>query len=133
MSVSPPILPPLPLVAALPQYPTLSESIAYQLTGLVVVFTALGLIWALLEIMALWFKRQAKSAKPVAVPVPRAESVPAVAAADPTPEVLAAIAAALHLTFNGSVRITSVVRIDAPDHEWGLEGRRQIHSARKVR
>jgi Na+-transporting methylmalonyl-CoA/oxaloacetate decarboxylase gamma subunit len=120
-----------PLVAVLPEYPELGESIIYQLNGLVVVFTALGLIWGLLELMAIWFKRAARAAKPA---VAAAVAAPAPVTPDGLePQVIAAMAAAVHATLGGSPRITSIVRVDTPDHEWVLEGRRQIHSARKVR
>jgi Na+-transporting methylmalonyl-CoA/oxaloacetate decarboxylase gamma subunit len=123
----------LPPVASLPEFPSLSESIIYQVNGLIVVFTALSLIWGLLELMALWFKWRARVAKAAAVasaPV----AVPAAAASDDlAPELVAAMAAAVHHTLGGTTRITSIVRVDAPDGEWTREGRRQIHSARKVR
>jgi phenylpyruvate tautomerase PptA (4-oxalocrotonate tautomerase family) len=121
----------LPLAASLPEYPELADSIIYQLNGLVVVFTALGLIWGLLEVMALWFKRSARIAKPATA---AAVAAPAPVSADALePQVIAAMAAAVHATLGAGSRITSVVQVDAPDHGWGLEGRRQIHSARKVR
>ena len=119
------------LVATLPEFPELGESIIYQVNGLVVVFTALGLIWGLLEVMALWFKRSARSAKPAAVAATAATTPVAPDAIDP--QVIAAMAAAVHATLGAGSRITSVVQVEAPDHGWGLEGRRQIHSARKVR
>lgn len=118
------------LVASLPEYPELGDSIIYQLNGLVVVFTALCLIWGLLELMAVWFKRTARAAKPAAA------AVAAQAPVSPDgiePQVIAAMAAAVHATLGAGNRITSIVQVDAPDHGWGLEGRRQIHSARKVR
>ncbi|MDQ5980814.1 MAG: glutaconyl-CoA/methylmalonyl-CoA decarboxylase subunit delta [Verrucomicrobiota bacterium] len=127
-------MPLLPLAAALPEHPALGESIIYQLNGLVVVFTALCLIWGLLEVMALWFKRQApatvRGPKSVAAAMPPPVANPG---EDLEPTVVAAMAAAVHATLGGGMRITSIVRVDAPDHGWGLEGRRQIHSARKVR
>lgn len=123
-------LPLLPLAAALPEHPALGESIIYQLNGLVVVFTALCLIWGLLEVMALWFKRRV----PAPVTAPKPAAVPPAAAPEAIePAVVAAMAAAVHATLGGGMRITSIVRVDVPDHGWGLEGRRQIHSARKVR
>jgi hypothetical protein len=121
----------LPFAASLPDFPALSDSIIYQINGLIVVFTALGLIWGLLELMALWFKWRVRSAVPAAAPIVSAgKSVPA---EDLSPELVAAMAAAVHVTLSGSARITSIVRVDTPDHEWTREGRRQIHSARKVR
>lgn len=121
----------LPLAASLPEYPELADSIIYQVNGLVVVFTALGLIWGLLEVMALWFKRSARAAKPAAVAAAAAPSPVSPDALEP--QVIAAMAAAVHATLGAGSRITSVVQVDAPDQGWGLEGRRQIHSARKVR
>lgn len=122
----------LPLAAALPEHPGLADSVVYQLNGLVVVFTALGLIWGLLELMALWFKRAARAARPAAVAAVAVAPAP-VAPDGLEPQVIAAMAAAVHATLGGSPRITSIVRVEAPDGEWTREGRRQIHSARKVR
>lgn len=121
---------PLPLVASLPEYPDLADSIIYQVNGLVVVFTALCLIWGLLELMAVWFKRPARAAKPAVV---SADTAPASSPDGLEPQVIAAMAAAVHATLGPGNRIASIVQVDAPDHGWGLEGRRQIHSARKVR
>lgn len=118
-------------IAALPEHPALGESIVYQINGLVVVFTALALIWSLLEVMAFFFKRQAPA--PAAGTPEVAPSAPAAVAGDGLePEVVAAMAAAVHATLGGG-RITSIIQVDAPVQGWGLEGRRQIHSARKVR
>lgn len=126
----------LPLAASFPEFPTWSESIIYQINGLIVVFTALSLLWGLLEVMALWFKWRARvaeataavamTAAPAAVPTP-------VATEDLAPELVAAMAAAVHHTLGGAGRITSIVRVDGPGGEWTREGRRQIDSARKVR
>jgi Na+-transporting methylmalonyl-CoA/oxaloacetate decarboxylase gamma subunit len=121
---------PLPLAASLPDFPALSDSIIYQINGLIVVFTALGLLWGLLELMSLWFKRRARPAVPAPAP---SLSVQSSLPDDLSPELVAAMAAAVHSTLSGSARITSIVRVDTPDHEWTREGRRQIHSARKVR
>lgn len=129
------LVPMPPLGAALPDHPALGESIIYQLNGLVVVFVALCLIWFCLEVMALFFKRRAAAPKPVPAAAPTASAVPA--ASDPAagldPAVVAAMAAAVHATLGAGNRITSIVQVEAPDHGWVLEGRRQIHSARKVR
>lgn len=127
-------LPLLPLAAALPEHPALGDSIIYQLNGLVVVFVALSLIWALMEVTALWFKRQAPAPARAPLPVAAAALPPVEHTGDGLePAVVAAMAAAVHATLGGGMRITSIVRVDVPDHGWGLEGRRQIHSARKVR
>jgi hypothetical protein len=124
-----------PLAATLPDHPALGESIIFQLNGLVVVFTALGLIWGLVEVMAFWFKRRARTvAASLPTPAPAAAVAPSVPGNEGMePALVAAIAGAIHATLGAATRITSVVRVDAPDHGWSLEGRRQIHSARKVR
>lgn len=121
-----------PLGAALPDHPELLDSLVYQLNGLVVVFVALALIWGLLEIVGLFFRHQGKEV--LAPP-------PAVASAGPSarvageipPELVAAIGAAVHVSLGAEHRIAAIIPVEAPVHDWALEGRRQIHSARKVR
>ncbi len=55
------------------------------------------------------------------------------------PEMLAAIAAAVYMVLGAKARVSGVEPArPAPDfdlhmHPWSLEGRRQIHHARKVR
>src|SRR5688572_16222023 len=90
----------LPLAAALSDFPSASDSIIYQLTGLAVVFTALGSIWSLLELMALWFKWRARRAKASVVPVATATApVATMASSDaPAPQLPATMAAAAHPT-----------------------------------
>ncbi len=130
MVLTPPLL---PIAAALSEFPSLGDSIAYQLNGLVVVFAALSMIWVMLEVLGLFFKRQT-------VAVPRTAAAPvAVATAAPSeaealaPELLAAMAAAVHETLGAGYRVTTVVPAEVPLPDWAREGRRQIHSARKVR
>lgn len=75
-------------------------------------------------------------------PVDRAHPRPATArpAAGPTPEIAAAIAAAVQVTLGASARVTSVV-LQPPQPvsvenlmlTWSLEGRRQIYTSHKVR
>ena len=130
----------LPLGAVLPEHPGFKESLLFQLTGLVVVFIALGLIWVLLEIVGSFFKRRAKRAAQAslaAIPAtPAPAATPAVVEAEA--EKLAAataavIAAAVHVYLNSRHRIDSIVPVETNAIDWAREGRRQIHSARKVR
>lgn len=117
-----------PLGAALPEYPEFLDTLVYQLNGLVVVFIALGLIWGMLEVAGLCFKRHPQ---PASQPVAMAPAEPENAG---TPaEIMAAIAAAVHVTLGSEHRIASIVPLETSAHDWALEGRRQIHSARKVR
>lgn len=123
-----------PLGAALPEYPELLDSLVYQLNGLVVVFVALGLIWGMLELVGLYFKQRPQFVRQPEMTVPAVEpqAAPVPAAADQN-EIMAAIAAAVHVSLDAGHRIESVVPVEIPAHDWALEGRRQIHSARKVR
>ncbi len=122
-------LPPL-LAAALPSQPSLGESIVFQLTGLVVVFIALGSIWAMLELTGQFFRRQAAAPKPVAnAPVP---ATPAPGAAGIPPETVAVIAAAVHAAVGAHHRIEVIVPV-GPSSDWAREGRRQIFASHQVR
>jgi sodium pump decarboxylase gamma subunit len=128
----------LPLGAAIPEHPGFKESLLFQLTGLVVVFIALGLIWMLLEIVGSFFKRKAarESRSSVAVaPATASAGVPVAApeAEKLAPEIAAVIAAAVHVYLDSSHRIAAIVPVDTHAIDWAREGRRQIHSARKVR
>lgn len=119
------------ILALLPDYPDLGESVAFQLTGLIVVFTALGLIWLALTLVGQWFKRRA--------PVPARSaaataSAPAPAAAidEIPPEVVAVIAAAVQVSLSGSYRIQAIVPVTHAQ-DWAHEGRRRIFASHHVR
>ena len=124
------------LLGVLPEHPSLGESLPYQLTGLAVVFIALGLIWVALEAMGLYFKRRAPAPTPVAAPAP----VPAPAAAAPAPaaptgippELLAVIAATVQVSLEGPYRIQAIVPVN-PGQDWAHEGRRQIFASHQIR
>ena len=118
-----------PLLATLPEYPSLGESVAFQLNGLIVVFLALGSIWALLELMGVFFRRQ-KSPPPAAAPV-----APDRAAAAPTgltPELTVVIAAAVSTILKQPHRIHSIAAEPAPS-DWAHEGRREIFGSHRIR
>ena len=118
------------ILGVLSDRPTLSETIPYQLTGLMVVFTALGLIWVALTLSGLLFKRIAKaqaiaaSAAPAPTPTPIVDELP--------PELVAVITAAVKVTLDGAYRIQAIVPVET-DQGWMHEGRRQIFSSHKVR
>lgn len=120
------------LAAALPDRPPLWETLGYQLNGLIVVFVALGLIWGLLEVLGLFFRRAAPKPAPAAAVAPPAATGPSVPSAEMAPELVAVITAAVHLTFGGRARIQAIVPVE---HEqgWAREGRRQIFSSHQVR
>ncbi|HTO02853.1 MAG TPA: hypothetical protein VL069_04085, partial [Opitutus sp.] len=76
------------LLATLPAYPSIKESLAFQLNGLIVVAVALGAIWGLLELSGVFFRRQQRRPKPDFVPA----AVVAEKADEVPPEILAVIA-----------------------------------------
>lgn len=130
-------LPPTPLhalpAAALPDHPHLLESIAFQLNGLIVVFIALGLIWGMLEIMGIFFRRAERKAVPTPGAIPAAAPLPAATVPEGvTLEQVAAITAAIEFTFGPNHRIEAIVPYE-PVLDWAQEGRRQIFASHKTR
>lgn len=128
------------VIAALPDHPQISETISFQLSGLIVVFLVLGSIWFLLEILGKIFALRAKSAAPAAktttIVCPGA---PASATPSPTtqvdsvaPEIVALIAAAVHLTVGAGHRIVAISPVPHNAH-WAMEGRRQIFASHRPR
>lgn len=121
------------LVAYLPEFPTLRESLGFQFNGLIVVLSALCSIWFVVEIIGLYFKRverQARSALPAASPAPAAAEPESTSALGP--ELIAVIAAAVHATVGPRHRIHAVTPAEPPV-DWAREGRRQIFASHKVR
>lgn len=115
-------------LASLPAYPSIPESLAFQLNGLIVVFIALGAIWGLMELSGVIFRRQSQrqnleSVRPAIVPQ-RSEEVP--------PEILAVIAAVVATVINQPHRINRV-STESPVRDWAREGRREIFDSHKVR
>lgn len=117
------------LLATLPEYPALGESIAYQINGLVVVFIALSSIWALMELIGLFFRLRKTTPAVVGKPAPLS-GLPALQG--PTPEVLAAIVAAVATAIDRPHRITAIAPVEL-GRDWAAEGRRQIFASHKTR
>ncbi len=138
-----------PLAIALPDDPGLGDLIAFQLNGIIVVATALILIWGLMELLGAFFRRAeaAASAKAAANSTANAPATanaltaapagagPAAAPAAPRaipPDDLVLIFAAVHATLGPRARIISLApRPEARD--WAAEGRRAIFATHKVR
>ena len=122
------------LLAVLPEYPALPQSIVFQLNGLMVVFLALSSIWILLEITGSYFRRSAARADAAAAlsapvtPAPE-DSAPAEGVSFTTQAV---IAAAVHVTFQGRARVVAIGAVE-PDPSWAREGRRAIFSSHRPR
>ncbi len=90
------------LIAALPEFPTLRESLAFQTIGLIVVFIALCSIWVLLEIIGLYFRRNGNQT--AATPTPA--KAPSDGTADPATIIL--VAAAVHASLGAGHRVHAI-------------------------
>ena len=108
--------------------------------GLLIAFLAVGIVWLLIDarrnLIATYGGAVApapQSAAP-ASPARTPASAPA-PAGQPSPEILAVIAAAVHTTLGRSAHIVSV-STDEDETDaltWAAEGRRAIYATRKVR
>ena len=108
--------------------------------GLLIAFLAVAIVWLLIDarrnLIATYGGAVApapQSAAP-ASPARTPASAPA-PAGQPSPEILAVIAAAVHTTLGRSAQIVSV-STDEDETEaltWAAEGRRAIYATRKVR
>ncbi len=130
----------IPLAAALSDRPGIWDSLSYQVVGLLVVFTALGSIWFLMELMGFVFRtieaRKQAGIVAVAAAAPEPIDLPV---AGIRPEIVAVITAAAHASLQAGEHIVAIhplghahdvnVQLGA----WSSEGRRQIFAGRKVR
>ncbi len=102
--------------------------------ALLIAFLAVGIVWLLIDarrnLIATYGGAVAPA--PVAAPVSAPTARPA-PAGQPTPEILAVIAAAVHTAIGGSSRIISISTDDDDAQAWAVEGRRAIYATRKVR
>lgn len=126
-------------LAILPDYPSLNQVVGYQVTGLAVVFIALGSLWFMMELMGAVFRVKAardtarvaatRAAQPTAPsppsPLPPSETSP--------PALIAVIVAAVHTALEG--RPHKIVSIQAPETTatWSAEGRRDVFVSHRVR
>jgi hypothetical protein len=132
---------PFTLGTILPPEPEIGDLIAFQLNGLIVVGSALVLIWGLMELLGAFFRRAEAAAlaaaagtagapggaQTVATPIVGTVAPPEIPATD-----LVLIAAAVHATLGPRARIISLSpRPEARD--WAAEGRRAIFATHKVR
>ena len=98
---------------------------------LLVAFLVVGIVWLLLDarrkLIAAYGDAPAAAAR-----APVAAAVRTAVAGQPSPEVLAVIAAAVHTTFGGAANIVAISSSDE-SLTWAAEGRRAIYATRKVR
>ena len=127
----------LPVLAlTLPDYPTLAESLQYQLTGFLVVVFALGSLAVLVGLIGRIFAaldaRQA--AAPAAAPARTAAPAPT-GTEEISPAVLAAIAGAVAATLGDKRFAIRGVQVADPRQSlaWSAEGRRSIYASRNLR
>ncbi len=120
-------------IGSLPTHPTVVETLTYQLNGLIVVFLALGMIWGLMEVIGMVFKRRAARAaasKPAQLAIPVVAAAPSVDV--PSPQITAVIAASVATVLRGRPHRIQGIAL-AAEVDWAREGRRQIFASHKVR
>jgi len=105
------------IAAMLPEHPRWSDTVGYQINGLIVVFLALGLIWGALELTGLYFKRASLTARPVE---PGHAAPPS---GDISPETMAVIAAAVQTKLGQPHRIQAVMPVASPQKPPPAQGR----------
>lgn len=118
-----------PLIFALraeSESPTLSQALAFQSAGLIVVLASLGMLAILLAVLGRVFQ---------AGPAPKPHTTPSTRAVEPVPpEIKAVIAAAVACTVHETHRITEIrPASNRWVQAWSIEGRRQIFQSHQVR
>ncbi len=123
----------------LPEFPTLAESLQYQLTGFLVVAFTLGSLALLVALIGRIFSALESRRVPSSVP-----KAPSLSIATPAPStsdqeipsaVLAAIAGAVAAALGDSRFAIRGVQVADPRQNlaWSAEGRRSIYASRNVR
>lgn len=127
------------LALNLPEYPTLADSLQYQLTGFLVVVCTLGSLALLVAVIGRIFIRleagRAPSAAPTAVRAMPTAAAPAIADEEISTAVLAAIAGAVAASLGDNRFAIRGVKVADPRHNlaWSAEGRRSIYASHHVR
>ena len=127
------------LALTLPEYPTLAESLQYQLTGFLVVAFTLGSLAFLVGLIGRVFAsldaRRASVSAALPGPTPARTPAPTAAAEEISPAVLAAIAGAVAAALGDSRFAIRGVQVADPRQNlaWSAEGRRSIYASRNVR
>lgn len=128
---------PAVLALTLPDHPTLTDNLQYQLTGfLVVIFTLGSLAFVVGLIGRIFAAAEARrTAEPSPVPVRAATPAPEPVQGDVSPAVLAAIAGAVAAVLGDRRFAIRGVQVADPRQNlaWSAEGRRSIYASRHVR
>lgn len=123
-----------PLAAGLPEFPSMGESLQFQVVGFMIVMTVLISLWLVIQVVGAVFTR-IKNNRPAPKETP-ADPLPSpgIEAAAPNAETVALITAAVHTVLDGHYRILSISEhFEDKLGAWSAEGRRQIFSSHKVR
>ena len=123
---------PRPFLAALAEYPTLSDSLKFQINGLIVVFIALGSIWGVMELMGLFFRHRRPDHSPASAPAPARAPADLPLPRGPAPEIVAVIAASVSAVLGQHHRIHAITA-DTDSHDWAREGRRELLGSHRTR
>lgn len=129
---------PFPVLAlTLPEYPTLAESLQYQVTGLLVVLFALGSLAILVGLVGRIFaalEERRTEVRPATAATPARTTLPATTE-EISPAVLTAIAAAVAATLGDRRFAIRGVQVADPRQNaaWSAEGRRTIYASHNVR
>lgn len=127
------------LALNLPEYPTLADSLQYQLTGFLVVAFTLGSLAFLVSLIGRFFAAVDARRVPASAPAP---TPPVTQAAAPTASegeipsaVLAAIAGAVAAAMGDSRFAIRGVKVADPKQNlaWSAEGRRTIYASHQIR
>ncbi|MFQ3670047.1 MAG: OadG family transporter subunit [Verrucomicrobiia bacterium] len=117
---------------------SLGETIEFQILGALVVFSALGFLWAGLEVSGYFFRRA--GAKKGGGSVSEGRAGVGVREGTIPAEVVAVVAAAVHVSCRERVQILSIqpwpeaeTISELSRQAWTVEGRRQIFDSRRVR
>ncbi|MEX0679035.1 MAG: OadG family transporter subunit [Chthoniobacterales bacterium] len=127
---------PATLALTLPEYPTLADSLQYQLTGFLVVVFTLGSLAALVGLLGRIFAALDKRRGPAGAAAKTAlPAHPAAPGDEISPAILAAIAGAVAAALGDSRFAIRSVQMADPRQNlvWSAEGRRSIYASRHVR
>ena len=123
------------LTASLPLAEVGQPLFGNQWLALLAVLAGVAALMAAIAAMGRWLAATHPDAPPRPAPVP----APAAVDAEPPPEVIAVIAAAVAFTLGSRARVAAVVPVKTTpqgmEHlqPWSVEGRRQIYSSHQVR
>ena len=127
------------LATDLADRPSIGDNLMYQLTGLLVVLSALAFLALAIKLAGILFSARSEPPRDALAPRPAPE--PPAASGTTPPEILAVIAAAVDTVLGGRGRILSIheqphpaqAHLDPKLLAWSMEGRRQIFSSHQPR